>query len=151
MLDEEVEYAGFWVRAGASLIDSVLILIVIVPLIIAIYGTGYWQNPDMGNSIIDSLINYILPAIAVLVFWVYKSATPGKMMTDLVIVDANTGEQPTISQYIIRYIGYYIAAIPLGLGIMWVGWDKRKQGWHDKLAKTVVVKKGSLDMDESIE
>lgn len=151
MLDEEVEYAGFWVRAGASLIDSVLMLIVIVPLITAIYGTGYWQKPDMGNSIIDSLINYILPAIAVLVFWVYKSATPGKMMTDLVIVDANTGEQPTISQYIIRYIGYYIAAIPLGLGIMWVGWDKRKQGWHDKLAKTVVVKKGSLDMDESIE
>jgi uncharacterized RDD family membrane protein YckC len=30
--------------------------------------------------------------------------------------------------------------LPLCLGIFWVGWDKRKQGWHDKIAGTLVIK-----------
>ena len=72
-------------------------------------------------------------------FWVYRQATPGKMAIHAKIVDAKTGEKPSIRQYLIRYIGYIIATIPFGIGILWVGWDKKKQGWHDKLACTVVV------------
>ena len=45
-----------------------------------------------------------------------------------------------VSQFIIRYLGYYVAMLPLFLGIIWVGIDKRKQGWHDKLAGTVVIR-----------
>jgi uncharacterized RDD family membrane protein YckC len=55
------------------------------------------------------------------------------------IVDANTGDKPSLRQYLIRYLGYIVATLPLGLGILWVAWDKRKQGWHDKLANTVVI------------
>jgi uncharacterized RDD family membrane protein YckC len=39
----------------------------------------------------------------------------------------------------VRYLGYFVSALPLGLGFFWVAWDKRKQGFHDKLAKTVVI------------
>jgi len=39
-----------------------------------------------------------------------------------------------------RYFGYFLASIPLGLGLLWVAFDKRKQGWHDKLAGTVVIR-----------
>jgi uncharacterized RDD family membrane protein YckC len=39
-----------------------------------------------------------------------------------------------------RYLGYYDSTIPFLLGLMWVGIDKRKQGWHDKLAGTVVIR-----------
>ena len=56
------------------------------------------------------------------------------------IVDAATGEKPTISQFTLRYLCYYVSSIPLFLGILWVGIDKRKQGWHDKIAGTVVIK-----------
>ena len=56
------------------------------------------------------------------------------------IVDAKTGEKPTLTQFIIRYLGYFVAVIPLGLGIFWVAWDSKKQGWHDKMAGTLVVK-----------
>jgi uncharacterized RDD family membrane protein YckC len=43
-------------------------------------------------------------------------------------------------QMVMRYIGYYISTIPLLLGLIWVGIDSRKQGWHDKLAGTVVIR-----------
>jgi len=36
-------------------------------------------------------------------------------------------------------VGYFIAFLPVGLGFFWIIWDKRKQGWHDKIAGTVVV------------
>ena len=62
------------------------------------------------------------------------------MLLKLTVIDAKTGGKPSTAQFIGRYLGYYLAGIPLLLGIFWVGFDKRKQGWHDKLAGTLVVK-----------
>tara|TARA_R110001592_G_scaffold112966_1_gene311616 strand:+ start:4957 stop:5433 length:477 start_codon:yes stop_codon:yes gene_type:complete len=137
------KYAGFWVRVGASIIDSILILLVLGPLLTAIYGRGYWLGEDGIGTGLDVLLNYVLPAVAVLMFWVYKSATPGKMMTHLCIVDARTGAKPTTTQFVLRYIGYYVSMIPLFLGILWVAIDPKKQGWHDKMAGTVVIVKSA--------
>ena len=75
-----------------------------------------------------------------IVFWIYRSATPGKMILGIKIVDMKTGNPPSPSQSITRYLGYYVSMIPLMLGIIWVAFDEKKQGWHDKLAGTVVVK-----------
>ena len=137
---EEQEYAGFWIRTGAALIDTILILIVISPILYSIYGNAYWMSESFILGFWDFLFSYILPAIAVIIFWVYKSSTPGKMATRLIIVDAKTGGKPSTTQFIIRYPGYYVSIIPLFLGIIWVGIDKRKQGFHDKLAGTVVLR-----------
>jgi len=136
----EQEYAGFWIRTGAAVIDTILMLIIILPILSAIYGTDYWTTESFVLGFWDAMFNYILPAIAVIAFWVYKSATPGKMATRLTIVDARTGGKPSTAQFIGRYLAYYVSIIPLFLGIIWVGIDKRKQGWHDKLAGTVVIK-----------
>jgi len=137
----EREYAGFWVRTGAAIIDTVLLFVVIIPVIAVTYGSSYWGSGSSEVGFWGFMINYIFPAIVVIIFWSYKSATPGKMITKLKIVDAVTGEKPTTKQFLLRYIGYYISSIPLFLGILWVGIDKRKQGWHDKIAGTVVIKK----------
>jgi uncharacterized RDD family membrane protein YckC len=134
------EYAGFWIRVGAALIDSILVLIIILPILWVIYGKSYWLGESYVQGFWDLLLSYVLPAIAVIIFWVYKSATPGKMATKLTIVDARTGGKPSTGQFVIRYIGYYLAMLPLFLGIIWVGIDKRKQGLHDKLAGTVVLR-----------
>lgn len=134
------EYAGFWIRVGAAIIDSILVLIIIVPILTAIYGREYWMSDALIQGSWDVLFNYVLPAIAVIVFWIYRSATLGKMATRLTIVDARTGGKPTTGQCIGRYFAYYVSMIPLFLGFIWVGIDKRKQGWHDKLAGTVVIK-----------
>jgi len=136
----KIEYAGFWIRVGAALIDSVLILIIILPILTKIYGMDIWLSTSLVQGFWDLLLSYILPAIAVVIFWVYKSATPGKMATRLTIVDAKSGGKPTTAQFVIRYLCYYVALLPVGIGIIWVGIDKRKQGWHDKIAGTVVIR-----------
>jgi uncharacterized RDD family membrane protein YckC len=138
----EQEYAGFWIRTGAAIIDTILTLIITAPLLTAIYGAEYWFS-DKGFSLLggwDFFFNYLFPAMAIIVLWVYKSATPGKMATKLTIVDAETGGKPSTGQFLVRYLSYYISTIPLCLGFIWVAFDKRKQGWHDKLAGTVVIK-----------
>ncbi|MFQ3190983.1 MAG: putative RDD family membrane protein YckC [Gammaproteobacteria bacterium] len=136
----EVEYGGFWIRTGAALIDSILVVIITAPIVTVVYGTHYWTSEERFQGIVDFLLSYIFPIVAVLVFWFYKSATPGKMITNLTIVDAETGYKPTTGQFIGRYFAYYVSIIPFLLGIIWVGIDKRKQGWHDKLAGTVVIR-----------
>jgi uncharacterized RDD family membrane protein YckC len=57
------------------------------------------------------------------------------------IVDAQSGQAPSKSQLIGRYLAYYLSLIAFGIGYFWVAFDTRKQGLHDKLAGTVVVKK----------
>ncbi len=147
--DSEV-YAGFWLRVVASLIDTILIMLLITPIFIGIYGMEYFGSfylvDDMEpKSLIagvwDFLLSWVLPAIVIIIFWIYRSATPGKMAVKVKIVDAETGAKPSTGQFIGRYFAYFISTIPLMLGIIWVAFDKRKQGWHDKLAGTVVVKR----------
>ena len=136
----EKEYAGFWVRVGAALIDTFLVLLVTLPLLTAIYGSDYWSNDSLSMGVWDTLLSYVLPAIAVIAFWVYRSATPGKSWLHLTIVDAKTGEKPGTRQFVLRYLGYYVSIIPLFLGIIAVGVDRRKRGFHDRIAGTVVIR-----------
>lgn len=133
------EYSGFWPRVGASIIDGILLIILTYPILIAVYGWAYFDTEEVILGGTDFILNWVFPLIATLLLWTYKQATPGKMAISAKIVDADNGGKPTLQQYIVRYIGYFVATIPLGLGILWVAWDKRKQGWHDKLANTVVI------------
>ena len=138
-LGNEPRYMGFWPRVAASILDNILIILVTLPLLFAVYGRSYFLSDEAIKGPLDFFISYVLPALAVIMFWVYKQATPGKMIFNAKIVDAKTGEKPTTGQWIIRYLGYIPSAIALGLGFLWVIWDKKKQGWHDKMAGTVVV------------
>jgi uncharacterized RDD family membrane protein YckC len=138
--DEEFEYVGFWPRLGATIIDSILISMVVYPLLYTIYGKDYFADERFIAGGSDFIVSYVVPAIAIIAFWIYKSASPGKMAIRATIVDAETGLQPSKGQLIGRYFAYYISAIPLCLGFLCIAWDPKKQGWHDKLAGTVVVR-----------
>lgn len=140
---DEMEYAGFWARTGATLIDTLLLMLITVPLLIGIYGWAYFDadQTDFIAGPADFLISWVLPAIAVIIFWIMRQATPGKMAISARIVDASSGKPASTSQLVGRYFAYFVSLIPLGLGIVWVAFDQRKQGWHDKLAGTVVIRK----------
>ena len=140
MNDVELEYVGFWLRVWAAIIDTLLMLIIVAPVLTWIYGPGYWVSDKYIHGTADVMLNWVLPAIAVILFWVYRQATPGKMAISARIVDAKTGGKPSTGQLIGRYLGYYVSIIPLFIGLIWVGIDKRKQGFHDMLAGTVVVR-----------
>jgi uncharacterized RDD family membrane protein YckC len=142
MQEQKLKYAGFWIRTGAAIIDTILVLLVTIPLLVAIYGWAYFDAAQTGlvAGPADFLISWVLPAVAVIAFWIIKQATPGKMAVSTKIVDADSGNAASAGQLIGRYFAYIAACLPLGLGILWVAFDKKKQGWHDKLAGTVVVR-----------
>jgi len=134
------EYVGFWSRLGASIIDSIIIIVITLPTLYLIYGDDYFNSEEFIQGFSDVIISYVFPLVATILFWIYKCATPGKIALSVKIVDAKTGNNPTVRQSTIRYLGYYVSLIPLGLGFLWIAWDAKKQGWHDKMAGTVVIR-----------
>ncbi|MDM7860848.1 RDD family protein [Alteromonas sp. ASW11-36] len=141
MIREDLEYVGFFARVGASIIDGVLLLVISLPVLFVIYGDDYLYSTEVIQGPADFFINYVLPPFIVISFWAAKQATPGKMAVRAKIVDAQTGNACGLGQLIGRYLGYIISMLPLGLGLLWVAFDDKKQGFHDKLAGTVVVRK----------
>ncbi len=137
----ELEYVGFLPRAWAAIIDSVLLITVTFPILISIYGWDYFKSTALVVGWADFIICWILPAFVWIFFWVKYQATPGKFVINAKIVDARTGKPGSTGQYIVRYLGYYISLIFLGIGYFWVAFDNRRQGWHDRIAGTIVIRK----------
>lgn len=136
------EYVGFWLRTVATIVDSLIILAITLPLSIAIYGWAYFgESKGLIAGPADFLLSWVFPAVACILFWYRKQATPGKMAVSAKVVDARTGNPISLGQSIGRYFAYIISALPLCIGFFWIAFDSRKQGWHDKLAGTVVVRK----------
>jgi uncharacterized RDD family membrane protein YckC len=109
--------AGFWVRIAALLIDSILVAIVC-------------QGHD--------IFPFALAAYAALM-WKFKGATLGDIIFHLKVVriDARPLDWPTA---LVRALGCFISIVVIGLGFIWIAFDPEKQGWHDKIAGTVVVR-----------
>ncbi len=132
-------YVGFWKRLLAFFIDTLILVTVFVTIAIAIYGRRYVQLASQGQTLLfDVLVQFVLPAVAAILFWRYRGATPGKMLVSARIVDAATLGAPSTGKLIGRYFAYIVSSIFM-LGFIWIAFDKRKQGWHDKLAGTVVI------------
>lgn len=152
----EIKYASFFMRSMASVIDSFLSLIITIPFMIIIGTIFDFSQPEslniqvsqmtqeeflmvLQNSISGFLLETTIVSVVVIIFWVSKGGTPGKTLLGMKIVDAKTFQKPTLAQSIIRYLGYFISVIPCLLGFIWIYYDKRRQGFHDKVAKTVVI------------
>ena len=131
----QVELAGLGQRLLAQVIDLLWLLPLSFALgviaSIANQGEMSWGGEAMAN---------LIGALVVLLFWADRQATPGKLVLGLRIVDADTGGPPPLRSLVLRYVGYLISALPLGLGYLWALWDRRRQGWHDKMGRTLVVR-----------
>lgn len=160
----EERYGGFWRRAVAYGIDTAILQIVCIilfaaGLLIRIINQPGWYGmetdlpdgfPDFGAVWVYYLMVLILDMVYFTWFHGAVGRTPGKMLLGLRVVQA-TGEPMTFGLAFLRWVGYLISKLALGLGFIWIAFDRRKQGWHDKLAGTVVVtvKKG-LDKESDI-
>ncbi|MCV6622056.1 MAG: RDD family protein [Cellvibrionaceae bacterium] len=134
---ESPKYAGFWIRLVAHIVDGFVFSLIIVPLALWLVDFDLSRYSEQGSG--TSIVRFVLPMLAVWLFWYYKSATPGKMIFRIKIVDAQTLGRLGIGQTIGRYFAYMVCIIPLFLGFIWVAFDPRKQGFHDKLAGTLVI------------
>ena len=139
-LPAHLAYVGFWIRVWASLIDSILLLILIVPIGLYVFGANVLDASQPPSGFGNFFLSWVIPMLVVVVFWIRRQATPGKLMFHARIVDAATFGEPRPTQLVVRYLGYYVSMLFLFLGFVWVAFDRRKQGLHDKIANTLVVR-----------
>jgi uncharacterized RDD family membrane protein YckC len=163
----EPEYVGFWKRFLAFLIDSLVVSLILSPVMLALYGGGYFErlnaelaalrvssgdpNADAARvlEILGSRDSAVMAlgdirvqiglVVATILFWRFRGATPGKMLVKAKIVRAADLGPPSTGRLIGRFFAYFVSILPIFLGFLWIAFDKRKQGWHDKIAGTVVV------------
>lgn len=153
-------YAGFVSRAIAFLIDLLMmvtlqfIYIVIIRLVFNFLGLSSVrdaldQTPAAVNTTVAPLILLITWIAAFLtsmfffglyvaICWTLIDRTIGQAFIGLRVLRSN-GEKLSFWRAVRRAVGYALAALPLFLGFFWILMDDRRQGWHDKLADTVVV------------
>jgi len=134
----EMQYSGFWIRFVAMVIDAVFLGIIASIL----FGSGTAQVGDGAVSASFSFEGWrmIAPTLYYILFGGWISATPGKYICGIKIVSED-GQKLSWGKSVLRYIGYFPSFLVFCIGFIWVGFDKKKQGWHDKIAKTYVVKR----------
>lgn len=148
---ETVRYAGFGERCVASIIDSIVQLPIILPClwlllradVVAAAGDPFLLAERISLTLETPLgraIVWGIPLFYCIVFWKFRSATPGKLLMDMKIVDAESGKEPSSLRWLLRGAGYVINVLILFIGFLWILFDERRQGLHDKLANTVVIK-----------
>lgn len=104
------------------------------------YSDYFFKRYGLIKMVLYQLFQLIAIMAIVIVFWIKKQSTPGKMLLSMKIVDANTLGKPSNRQLIFRLFSYIVSVVPVFLGLIWIVFDSRKQAWHDKIANTLVVK-----------
>lgn len=121
--------AGFWPRLGGYLIDGILLGVLQVVLA-AVLGK---------QSAIYALVLLVVDVGYFLYFWSTTGQTLGDRVAGVRIVREDGGTL-SLGGAAIRYLGLIVSTLVVFLGLLWVIWDRKKQGWHDKMAGTIVVK-----------
>lgn len=147
------KFAGFWRRLVAYLIDSTIITIIffilfVIAMMAFLFGSmsgnsSEWladlMDPTRASSIL--IFTWIFYAAMTIAYFTYfhgaTGRTPGKMLIGLQVLCAD-GTSLSFGIAFLRAVGYFVSSI-FYLGFIWVAFDKKKQGWHDKIADTVVI------------
>jgi len=134
-----MQFAGFWIRVLAFILDGVIVLI---PLWLLSFMSGgaaaigfepFMKQLEQSTPIHLIIILYLFACLIIF------GRTPGKALLKLRIVDVRSGDRPSALRLIVRHLGYVLSGC-LNLGFLWVAFDQRKQGWHDKIAGTTVIR-----------
>ena len=148
-------YAGFWIRLVARLIDSLLLGIPFGLLFVVLAtATGLFANTNSGSSQNAQaasaavfggafLLLYLVGLTVQVAYWIYfwgsSGATLGMRLLHLKVVDANTGGPIGYARATVRFLMSIVNSWACYIGWIWVAFDPRKQGWHDKVADSVVL------------
>lgn len=132
--------ASFGVRFAALLIDAALMTFVAIPVwIVASFALR--QTPAVAGFLVPAVFG-LLSLVYPVVFWATRGATPGKIFLKLLVVGSKPSAEDGLgwSTAIVRYLGYVVSAALLGVGFLLVLFTAQKQGLHDLIAGTRVVR-----------
>lgn len=138
----QVRYAGFWIRLLASLVDGLIVGIPITVVTIALVAPALATNSDSAQVNAITAPVQLLGLVASFGYFVYfwsTGATLGMRLVGVRVADATTLQTISPGKAVLRYLGYLVASFCCYIGLIWAAFDSRKQGWHDKIAGTVVL------------
>lgn len=150
----EKRYGGFLRRLFAFLVDmAILCFVSLILLLIGLLALGLRDDAmsrvpassmDLTHGIGIFVLLYIIACfLSGMTYYTWfhgiSGKTPGKMLLGLRVIQAS-GDPMTLGIAFLRWAGYLISAPALFLGFIWIAFDGRKQGWHDKIAATVVIR-----------
>lgn len=141
-----VEWAGFGSRFVAYLIDGLLISLFLIAVILVVGGllprrpvSGDLSPVEVAVTLI-SVVALFLPIGYFPFFWARNGQTPGMRLFGLRLVRDVDGGRVGTGAAIIRLIGLWVSGVVLYLGFVWIFIDRRRRGWHDLFAGTVMIK-----------
>ncbi len=142
-----LQYAGFWIRFASYIIDVLPIAIIGGVLNVSL-GAGFRCGTGANNvyqcsggtGSVGTWLGLLVLGVYWVLTWSLLGASLGQKALGMRVVNASNGERIDIGRALLRYVGFLISAIPFGVGLIWAGFDPRKQGWHDKIAGTYVVR-----------
>jgi uncharacterized RDD family membrane protein YckC len=132
-----VAFADHGERLIAYIIDIVVTFGIIV--VLAIVG-GLLAATVPILSIIPFLAIIVIPLVYFPYYWAKSGQTPGMKQQGIKVVRDRDGGPITMGTAILRLIGYWVSGRVFYIGYIWIFIDKRRRGWHDLIAGTVVVK-----------
>jgi uncharacterized RDD family membrane protein YckC len=150
----ENRFGGFWRRAAAYGIDKIILHVISIILLLsgmlAIglgfpayhhgHGRGFFDGIPDGRFIV---FYYAMTVFVNMIYFTWfhgaTGQTPGKILLNLRVVQT-MGDPMTFGVAFLRWVGCIISAAGICMGFIWVIFDRKKQGWHDKIAGTVVIR-----------
>jgi uncharacterized RDD family membrane protein YckC len=155
------EYAGFASRLMAFVFDMLVILTayslsgMLFTAMRTIFHIDALLGSIFGNTTVTDWQPVAAGAIAILlavVYWIGGWALTGQSLGDMIMgvrVAGRGGRYPSLARSCLRAIGYFLCILTFGIGFLWILIDGRRQGWHDKLAGTVVLYNWHARPDET--
>jgi len=138
------EYAGFWIRVVASLLDSVVVFILqlVCGVVLGASGglLGGLDNGDGAVAMIIWLFTTVLGLAYYVIFTGSCGQTLGKMALRIKVIRKDGDDLGYGGAALRETIGKFVSGIILGIGYLMVAFDERKQGLHDKIAGSYVIK-----------
>jgi uncharacterized RDD family membrane protein YckC len=140
--------AGFWLRAAAFLVDLAIVAALAAAggmLVAGAVRTGGWFSsaPEVALEWLERSASGVLSVLIDLCYFTlfvgWRGQTPGKILFRLRIIRV-TGEDVGYGRAFVRWIGQILSALLLGIGFLMIAFSRTKQGLHDKLAGTYVVR-----------
>lgn len=136
---EGIQLAGFFRRLGAFAVDWIA-LSILADIVRFAYTSGGAAEGEMMNLDAGMLLSAMLFLLYFTLFTGEGGQTLGKKVLGIKVVRTD-GSPITYSRSLLRACGYGVSTFFFTfLGFLWAGWDRRKQGWHDKIAGTVVIR-----------
>jgi uncharacterized RDD family membrane protein YckC len=138
-MENNFKYASFKDRALALLIDVVFLTIASLILQGIIFGVANYMHASIDVDKLNFLDRLILGPVYYIVMLYFFEASLGKMIMKIKIV-SESGRKMLFLQILLREtVGKAVSALTLGYGYFWIIVDNKNQGFHDKIAKTVVI------------